>query len=126
MRYQNKVCSYKHAHICTEIQNAHYAPQIYVPKFSNMLMSILMRVLDFGIFSVHKGHLIHIFTQLSCHNFLDTRVKISKLVNNMCSHCLFPVVDRQAWNKLLSSRNKVDETNRLATNYSNKSDIVCT
>jgi hypothetical protein len=32
----------------------------------------------------------------------------------------------QVWNKLLSSCNKVDEANRLATSCSNKSDIVCT
>ena len=36
---------------------------------------------------------------------------------------LFRVVVR---NKLLSSCNKVDEANRLATSCSNKSDIVCT
>jgi hypothetical protein len=26
--------------------------------------------------------------------FIVTRVKISQLVNKMCSHCLFPVVDK--------------------------------
>ena len=46
-----------------------------------------------------------------------THVKISHLVttcyqavNKMCSHCLFPVVD-----KLLSICSKVDDGNRLAT-----------
>ena len=31
----------------------------------------------------------------------------------------------QVWNKLLSSCNEVDEANRVATSFSNKSDIVC-
>ena len=54
-----------------------------------------------------------------------TRVKISQLVDKMCSDCLFPVVDKFG-TRLVSSCNKVDEANRLATSCSNKSDIVCT
>jgi hypothetical protein len=50
------------------------------------------------------------------------RVKIAQLVNKIC---LFPVVDKSG-HKLLSSCNKVDEANRLATSCSNKSDIICT
>jgi hypothetical protein len=41
----------------------------------------------------------------------------------MCSHCLFPVVDKYE-TRLLSSSNKVDEDNRLTTGCSSKSDIL--
>ena len=72
----------------------------------------------------------------------NTRIKMSQLVNKICSHCLFPVVDKSgtswyhlvtnksgtSWYHLVtvSSCNKVDEANRLATSCSKKSDIVCT
>jgi hypothetical protein len=47
-------------------------------------------------------------------------------VNNMCSQCLCPVVDKYVWNKLLSPCNKVDEDNRLAQRCSDKCDSVYT
>ena len=54
---------------------------------------------------------------------------IMHLLHAWKSHGLFALLVPscwQVWNKLLSSCNKVDEANRLATSCSNKSDIVCT
>jgi hypothetical protein len=49
---------------------------------------------------------------------VTAHVKISQLANMMCSHCLFAVVDKSG-TSCLSSCNKVDEANRLATSCSN-------
>jgi hypothetical protein len=59
--------------------------------------------------------------QQKLYSFTATRVKISLLVNKMCSHCLFSVV-----NKSGITCCHHEEANRLATSCSNKSDIVCT
>ena len=42
-------------HICTKIQYVHEdAHTLYVPKSSNILMNIFMRILDFGIYETYR------------------------------------------------------------------------
>ena len=64
---------------------------------------------------------------------MSTHVKISHLVttcyhavNKVCSHCLFPAVDKSVQNKMLSTCNKVDDDCRLATRLFQQVDIVWT
>jgi hypothetical protein len=79
-----------------------------------------------GPYTIHH---IHHLTPDQTHPLDRSIAKYTRDYLTTCQQDVFALLVPscwQVWNKLLSSCDKVDEANRLATSCSNKSDIVCT